>query len=122
MKDFRLPPRSYAEAETFSTALKHQWDMVGETMTFLRSPQEVADYLNEHNFRPQKPIQCSNVYYWMQRCPFWYSKPLGPQSRRFVTTNLHLFAFLWTFGQYRKPAKLSLVKSDQLENTSIPLV
>lgn len=105
---YGIPPRAYWQNEEFQRELKAiraQAEALGWPEKVFQSPAEVAAWLKAAGLRPAKPVDARLVRRWCKRrrFPFTY---LRGQKVKFLTTNFHVLAWLFTFARehaYRAP-------------------
>lgn len=100
--EFSIPPKNYAQAESLEAALAKQRGLIlPEHIIGLHSPQKVADYLNQLGLR-KRAVSAATVKHWCKVAGLPVTHIPG---HPFFTTNLHLFAWLWSQRLY-KPRKV----------------
>jgi O-methyltransferase involved in polyketide biosynthesis len=102
-KVYGIPPRAHWQREEFQRELKatkHMMAKLGWPEKVFQSPAEVAAWLREAGLRPSRPVTAELVKFWCRtrRFPSTY---LRSQKVKFLTTNVHVLA--WLFSTAREP-------------------
>ena len=119
-KAFGIPPRAHWQAEEFQRELKRTRAMMvalGWPERMLQSPSEVAEWLREAGFREARPVTAKLVKHWCRTRRFPYTYLRG-RKVRFLTTNVHVLAWLFSVARYRAP---KVAKSAPLRPLSVAL-
>lgn len=98
MIDFGIPPSTYSQREAIAVALDAQRRLIlPEHVVGLRSPEETAAYLTRMGLRT-RPFTADTVKRWRRtrRLPV-----ISMGKKKWLTTNLHLFAWLCTYKNYK---------------------
>lgn len=99
--DFGIPPATYSHREALAIALHAQRRLVlPEHVIGLHGAEAIAAYLNKLGLR-KRPFTAASVRLWRKTRRFPVIA-LGP--KKYMTTNLHVFAWLCTFKQYKPKA------------------
>ena len=95
---YSIPPHGWTEAEAFQNELRRIQDVLGGRIIGMRSPKEVADWLNDMRFRESRPITEAQVKVWCQTRRFPHVRKVV--GERWYTTSAHVLAWLWTYATY----------------------
>ena len=119
-KPFGIPPRAHWQAEEFQQELKRVKAMMaalGWPERVFMSPAEVAEWLREAGFREARPVSAKLVKHWCRTRRFPYTYLRG-RKVKFLTTNVHVLAWLFSVARYRTP---KVVKPAPLQALSVAL-
>ena len=83
----------------------------------LQSPAEVAAWLREAGFREARPVSAKLVKHWCRTRRFPYTYLRG-RKVKFLTTNVHVLAWLFSVARYRVP---KVAEPRPVQQLSVPL-